>query len=73
MPPYDTEYPDILDNLPDSDFANFSLDFLNTNFMKQQWSEVVFVPHSLLGTVTVIWKVGKLQLSNSSVLLCIEK
>uniref|UniRef100_A0A0P4VTF2 Signal transducer and activator of transcription n=2 Tax=Scylla olivacea TaxID=85551 RepID=A0A0P4VTF2_SCYOL len=37
MPPYnDTDYPDILENLPDPDFTNFSLDFLHTNFMKQQ-------------------------------------
>ncbi|XP_050693053.1 signal transducer and activator of transcription 5B-like isoform X3 [Eriocheir sinensis] len=37
MPPYnDPDYPDILENLPDPDFSNFSLDFLQTNFMKQQ-------------------------------------
>ncbi|XP_066977172.1 signal transducer and activator of transcription 5B isoform X2 [Macrobrachium rosenbergii] len=37
MPPYnDTDYPDILENLPDTDFTDINLDFLQTNFMKPQ-------------------------------------
>ena len=37
MPPYnDSDYPDLLENLPDSDLTSFSLDFLSANFMKQQ-------------------------------------
>ncbi|KAG0715007.1 hypothetical protein GWK47_012883 [Chionoecetes opilio] len=36
MPYNDNDYPDILENLPDPDFTNFSLDFLHTSFMKQQ-------------------------------------
>lgn len=39
MHPYnDTDYPDILENLPDTDFTDINLDFLQTSFMKPQWS-----------------------------------
>ncbi|XP_042239930.1 signal transducer and activator of transcription 5B-like isoform X2 [Homarus americanus] len=33
---YDNDYPDILENLPDADFPDINLDFLQTNFMKPQ-------------------------------------
>lgn len=58
MPPYnDPDYPDILENLPDPDFCNFSLDFLQTNFMKQQWSQTksfdLYVSHCM-----PVWQTG---------------